>query len=202
MAKPTRIFPDDLPPEDPVHVNKLWEDDPEPVETAEQAVARQLKEKLEKNPPTPGSLSKGTTEQPIAAALDHALDMADKGSQTWLIGQADAGEILARYLSQGFTLHPLDGNRSNDDTLNLVLIWKKDVDKLDAFLASQEPQGDLGMEKYTEYRINKSRACYELRRAGKSWSDISTLCHTQYGNSITLAKNYAEKNNLPWPIAL
>jgi hypothetical protein len=108
--------------------------------------------------------------------------------------------MLSCALQEGFTLHALDGDRSNDDTSNLILIWKKDVDKLDTFLSSQEPQPDLGMEKYTHLRINKSQACYELRKAGKSWSEIASLVHTQYGNAITLAKNYADKNKLPYPI--
>lgn len=88
MPKPTKIYGDEIPQYDE---EREWvsphDSTPEPAETPEQAIARQIDEKRsktipspvsEQKKPTPGSLAKGPTEPPIAAGLDYVLDKAVK----------------------------------------------------------------------------------------------------------------------------
>ena len=78
----------------------------------------------------------------------------------------------------GFEIHHVDGNRSNNDPSNLVMIYRGDH----IYIHGGEP-----------YQ-SKGKRAYELRKKGLPWKEI--------GNStvINAAKWYAIHNKLMWPL--
>lgn len=107
----------------------------------------------------------------------------------WLQQHKEDPSFLGQALENGFSLHPLDGSRSNDSPDNLVLLYQKDARKLSS------PE-----ESFTETRLNKSRACYELRKEGQKWAEIASFAHVSLSNAWSLARGYAKARNLKWPL--
>lgn len=111
--------------------------------------------------------------------------------QQWLSSSGESPEYLSQALDHGFTLHKLSHENPSP-----ILIYRKDIPKLEEETAVARFTGDV--QDFMEERINKSRACYELKSSGLTWSQVSEKLSTQ--NAIALARNWARTNNLPWPI--
>lgn len=117
---------------------------------------------------------------------------------SWAKEHRQDAQWLHQVLEQGFVLHAMDGDRSNTEAFNLVLIYGKDADKLVGWkpAGGSEPlSGDI--RQFIEERLNKSKACYELRRSGEKWSDIAQKLSVVPCNAVAMANRYAKAQGLP-----
>jgi len=116
--------------------------------------------------------------------------------QTWLAESFEEPQFLVQCLEAGFVVHSLGETP--------VLIHRKDVRKLEGYGPIGGSHGPIAgdISQYIEERLNKSQACYELRRQGFKWTEVAEKASVLSSNAVTLAKNYAASNGLPWPIAL
>ena len=115
--------------------------------------------------------------------------------QKWLLETGEDPQFLSQCNEAGIVLHKLDEETS-------VLMYRKDIPKLDGYSPVGGSHGPIAgdIAQFVEERINKSRACYELRTQGMKWLDISLKVGVHASNAVTLAKNYALAHGKEWPV--
>lgn len=107
---------------------------------------------------------------------------------------------LQERLRDGFDMHHVDGDHSNDDPSNLVLIECSDHMRL------HNRQGALGRlaETVNARRAAESAAlgaaAYEALAAGVGWREVSRAIGRCGGTAYKLARLHASGNGLAWPI--
>lgn len=122
-------------------------------------------------------------------------------------------EWLKERLSEGFDIHHADGDRSNNDHDNLMLIDHVDHMGLHGIPLNrmarrykERRKSDFERRKKERYDLGKT--FYEERQSRMSWPDIY---EKHYGKIdrinlnagakvANVAKDYAKKAGLPWPI--
>lgn len=117
--------------------------------------------------------------------------------QQWLLESGEDASFLMQCTEAGLSLHKLDENTS-------VLIYRGDIPKLSGYAPIGGSHGPIAgdISQYVEERINKSRACYELRKQGFKWMEVSSKVGVHASNAVTLAKNYALAHGEDWPIGV
>lgn len=107
---------------------------------------------------------------------------------------------LQERLRDGFDMHHVDGDHSNDDPSNLVLIECSDHMRL------HNRQGALGRlaETVSERRAvenaGRGALAYEALAAGAGWREALRATGRCGGTTYKLARLHASENGLPWPV--
>jgi hypothetical protein len=105
--------------------------------------------------------------------------------QAWLRSSRMEIEMFGQLLTNDFSVHPLDGDKSSEDPGNLILIYSRDSQKLEA---SSSPS------------VSKSEQCYHLKVQGHTWASVEKQTGVDRANAHKLAKKYATNNQLKWPL--
>ena len=115
----------------------------------------------------------------------------------WLRGHPDRTEAWLRdRLAEGFDVHHLDSDHSNNDPANLVLI-----EHLDHMRIHRAPGNRLEAKRFgskgalgpTPKTLEMGRAAYDAVKAGSHWVDLPV-------HSYERAKKYALHAGAVWPI--
>jgi hypothetical protein len=113
--------------------------------------------------------------------------------RVWLSAHADrAEEWLCQRLADGFDIHHIDGNRANNDPLNLVLIERADHIRLHnraTNLCQSLPDPTPAQLARIEA---EGRAAYEARANSGNWAG-------QRKSSVRWARMYSALHQLAWP---
>lgn len=123
----------------------------------------------------------------------------------WMEGNHAEPDFLYQAIMNGFQVHHVDGDHSNNDPLNLVLIYDRDHKKLHGLTfhrfdeSSQEPRKWEDLRGYYEERVNKGKAAYELRQTPMTWKQVAEKMECQASNALQYAQAYARAKRLPWP---
>ncbi len=107
-------------------------------------------------------------------------------------------EWLLERLEDGFDVHHLDGDHSNDDPLNLVLIEHADHFRLHY----SPPIRYLPRAACPETRQNLAATAYALKDDKTSWRDVARLLNFQATDPASLRSivaKYAREQGLPFP---
>lgn len=108
-------------------------------------------------------------------------------------------EWLSRMLSDGFDVHHLDSDHSNNDPNNLVLIEADDHQRLHGASVRTAAKRQAAKD-----RTHASgREFYERRARGEKWSDIAddalgSRLHS--ARAMGRAKLYAMATSREWPV--
>lgn len=97
-----------------------------------------------------------------------------------------SSEWLARQIGEGFHIHHMDGDHSNDDPANLVLIESLDHLRLHG-ISKLKPVRVLIIRSYEQGKL-----AYERKLTGLTWIKAG---------SYTAAMRYAKDHGLMWPLA-
>lgn len=108
------------------------------------------------------------------------LSIHPEVSESWLIEK----------LSEGFDIHHIDGDNSNNGPKNLALVFGPDHARLHGMPFKQR--------KAREYAVGKM--AYELRLDGSSWDDAASLTKKSHSHTVAAAKSYAKAMGLTWPL--
>lgn len=116
-------------------------------------------------------------------------------------------EWLRRQLRDGFDVHHLDGDHSNDAPSNLALIEHSDHMGLHGTSARRllaDGQEARRNSNSARARAENGRIAYETKGPGITWASIDarlglTEKPSEGGTSIAAARAYANLNGLPWP---
>jgi HNH endonuclease len=145
--------------------------------------------------------------------------------RSWLSAHPNrTEEWLSARLKEGFDVHHLDWDHSNNDPNNLILVENRDHMMIHAggrpiavrsmgfsaprhrkakkIMPLREPRARLIPE--DEYNAQHGEACYDLRKTGLTWSEVAkaAIGHQMYTNrSRVAAKWFATQNDLPWPLS-
>lgn len=136
----------------------------------------------------------------------------------WLSNHPERSEEwLKERLKDGFDVHHMDGDRTNNDPLNLCLVEHLDhmrlhnnplANRLEAAKAARvvnrQRRGAYGFESRDEIGAK----LYQCRLKPMAWRDaFIELCGKPddphfniHATAIRLAKEHALRNELPWPI--
>ena len=114
-------------------------------------------------------------------------------------------EWLRDKLADGFDIHHIDGDHSNDGPGNLVLI-----DHADHFMLHGSPIKIGRIQKVRSKRLeNKELAhannelawsLYHDRQAGKPWHAVAAAHKLKMVTAIRIAERYAKRLHLQWPL--
>lgn len=98
---------------------------------------------------------------------------------------------LCDRLKDGFDIHHIDGDHSNNDPANLALIEHQDHMRFHGLTNSYRLRNLSKGPRITT--LSSGKLAYEAKQQGKTWHEI--------GYSLqSAARVYAVANNLPWPI--
>lgn len=121
----------------------------------------------------------------------------------WLCSHPDrTAEWLSSALREGFDVHHIDGDHSNNKRTNLVLI--ECTDHMMLHNGSKLSRLVLCGRKWGEKRVvalnEKCQKAYELRQSCIGWNEVSELLGVSPVVVMNYAKQWAENKSLPWPI--
>jgi len=105
-------------------------------------------------------------------------------------------EWLRSATRNGFDVHHRDGNHSNNDPDNLIMIFSKDhayLHSTSKFSARVNGKW-MTQEEIDDIKLTKGERAYRMRLEGKVWREIGG------GTLPNCAKFYAKKHGLKWPI--
>lgn len=121
--------------------------------------------------------------------------------KAYLSKQTMTEDFFFEALANGFDIHHLDGDHSNNDPDNLVMIYHFDHFAMHGAKGFENRYKDRWMsnEEIHEIKATLGEKAYKLRVSGLLWSEIDEILERQ---ALQLAKFYAEQNNLQWPIVL
>ncbi len=112
-----------------------------------------------------------------------------------------SAEWLRARLRDGFHIHHVDGDHSNNAHTNLVLIEEED------HLRLHGRNLKCGLTSFREAKMAKSaelgRRAYEMRQLGVFWGDVAQRLLGDYNASSTVmqrARDHATRNAMQWPI--
>ena len=120
----------------------------------------------------------------------------------WLSAHpARSPQWLAEKLAEGFDVHHADGNHSNDDPDNLVLIECVDHMRLHnrGCLVDRLSEGRKASR--NERHERAGRIAYEAMSRGDEWRAVEKAAGYQAATCIRLAKQHAAAQSLSWPPA-
>lgn len=111
-------------------------------------------------------------------------------------------EWLRRMTKEGFDVHHLDGDHSNNNPLNLVLVDHLDHMRLHKAGKTFNRMLFEKKEKKNKRDFVMGRRAYLLRNNGFSWEQARDIIKERYGvdkNIYSRAKKYSKMHNWPWP---
>lgn len=120
----------------------------------------------------------------------------------WLRQKFVEPEFLLQALHNGFHIHHLDEDHSNNDPNNLVLIFGKDHFKLHG----RYPDMGDGSQKWEDVladkraRLQKGERAFELRKTGMKWVDIAVQIESDQANTHHMARRFAILNGKKLPV--
>jgi len=117
----------------------------------------------------------------------------------WLSVHPDWDEdSLQIALSMGFDIHHEDGNHSNNDPSNLLLVEHQDHMRLHG----RQPLHKKLENGKLQQKIEKGHSCYVLREQRLPWHEVAQRVYgvRMSQKAMNAAKKYAEYHNQPWPI--
>jgi len=124
----------------------------------------------------------------------------EKHHEAWLsIHPEWSAKDLYDAISMGFDIHHEDGDHSNNDPSNLLLVEHQDHMRLHGSVPLNQKleRGKLAQ------KIEKGRSCYELREYGMYWWQVAMRVYNDRNKSTAAsnaAKKYAEYHNMTWPV--
>lgn len=130
----------------------------------------------------------------------------DAHHEAWLKDHPEYDEFwLSQALSAGFDLHHIDGDHDNNEFNNLILLEKKDRQKLHGQPTFVEKgRNDWGKAKE---RLRLGEAAYKLRvEEGWPWAAIckelgyETAKYSTGGAALNVASYFARVKGKVWPI--
>ena len=108
-------------------------------------------------------------------------------------------EWLEQRLQDGFDIHHLDGDHSNNRYDNLVLIDHSDHMMIHngttPMVLGRRTKGP------TRRTLQRGAVAYLMRSQGKGWIEINRVMKTGVANNQS-AKVYADMHGLPWPVQI
>lgn len=124
--------------------------------------------------------------------------------QAWLDAHPERDEAwLRRQLADGFDVHHMDGDHSNNDPGNLVLIEAADHMRLHSggrgCLRSLRPPQNGGRR--PSDGANEEMA-YLLRCSGMTWREIGHNMGTTKTTALQRAKKHALASGESWPVSV
>lgn len=123
--------------------------------------------------------------------------------EVWLLkNQHRSREWLKEKLKDGFDIHHMDGDHSNNDADNLVLIEHADHMMLHGMTVGLGRLSRSGTKKKTIETMNTlGRYAYEQAILGRNWVQIKKDFKPQECKNklARYAKRWAINNNLKWP---
>ena len=131
----------------------------------------------------------------------HPERQKEKTQKAWLIAHATRSEAwLDRILAEGFDIHHIDEDHTNNDPSNLLLV---ETDDHRAILHGEKISVAVNVEKRIEMRrtrLTKGEKAYQLRQLGLAWSEVDAFLQITYSNMY--ARQFALGNAISWPIPL
>ena len=118
--------------------------------------------------------------------------------KVWMESNCKDEEWMYQASQNGFDVHHLDGDHSNNDPENLVMIFASDHMRLhnaEHFIPLSRCKKNWNEESEGE-KLTRGEFAYKERLKGLGWKEIECK------NPILLAKNYAIKKGMEWPIKL
>ena len=119
----------------------------------------------------------------------------DAAQKAWQSTSGAEDNVLPGALRAGFVVHHLDQDRFNLESTNLVLVWERDVQKLECMVPEDVMEvGQVGRSP------GVGEQGYYLRGQGKTWVEIGRVLNTTAGSALGSAKAHAKVEGKPWPI--
>ena len=119
--------------------------------------------------------------------------------RAWLSDHPTRSEAwLDRIIAEGFDLHHIDGDYTNNNPYNLLLV---ETDDHRAVLHNIKISVAVNVENRLQCRrtrLTKGEKAYQLRQLGLGWADADAFLRITSSNMY--ARQFALINKLPWPI--
>ena len=105
-------------------------------------------------------------------------------------------EFLSEALRNGFDVHHLDGDHSNNEPENLILVWSQDHMELHGLKRFSGRMDGVWMtrEEMDAVKLSKGEAAYQKRLQSIPWAEMGIP------NALGNAKHYAKAHDLEWPV--
>lgn len=108
---------------------------------------------------------------------------------------------LAEKLAEGFDVHHADGDHSNDDPDNLVLIECVDHMRLHNRGALMDRLEQGRKIRLAERHERAGKAAYDAMAKREPWTAVEKAAGYQAATCVRLAKRHAAARSLAWPPA-
>lgn len=124
--------------------------------------------------------------------------------EAWLSAHPErSSEWLNARILDGFDVHHLDGDHSNNDPLNLVLIDHVDHMRLHGMTSGSyrlRALSGVGVSGPRPQTLSYGQITYAKRQEGKTWRQIGFDLGIGRTRALNTARTFAAANDREWPV--